>query len=111
MRIKQLGWRMPVIRLILHVDLRALPCDLPAALVEDRVINGLDHKQWVYNRRADETYRKLISTSQRKLTVRRGLALHVDYCPVRARMWRGKPYANLIDDCAGCEHCLVIGPG
>lgn len=37
----------------------------------------------------------------------RGLAFHVDYCPKRARVWRGKPYANLIDDCSSCAHLVA----
>lgn len=32
-----------------------------------------------------------------------GLADHVMGCPIKARKWRGKIYANLIDDCSGCE--------
>ena len=95
---------------MIEVDLSDLPRDLPAELIEDRVIKGLDGKRWVYNRHADETYRHLLSTSQRKPVVERRLALHVDYCPIRARVWRGKPYANFLDDCANCDHCLAVAP-
>lgn len=34
----------------------------------------------------------------------RGLAYHIDYCPIAARVWQGKPYANVMDDCAHCQH-------
>jgi hypothetical protein len=33
---------------------------------------------------------------------------HVDYCPISARNYYGKPYANLIDDCLNCEHLFDI---
>ena len=95
---------------MIEIDLSDLPRDLPADLIEDRVINGVGRKRWVYNRRADETYQRLLATAQCKPVVQRGFALHVDFCPVRARVWRGKPYANFIDDCANCEHCLAVGP-
>lgn len=36
--------------------------------------------------------------------IQRGLALHVDDCPIRAREWRGKHYANVMDDCTGCPY-------
>lgn len=36
--------------------------------------------------------------------IERDFAVHVDYCPRPARIWNGKPYANLFDDCSGCEH-------
>lgn len=40
-------------------------------------------------------------------TVQRGLALHVDYCPINKRIWKGKPYANFIDDCSCCEYLVA----
>jgi len=33
------------------------------------------------------------------------------WCPLPARVWRGKPYANIIDDCMACRYALEIGPG
>jgi len=39
-------------------------------------------------------------------TVLRSFALHVDGCPIPARLWRGKPYANVIDDCSQCEFLI-----
>ena len=39
--------------------------------------------------------------------VQRGLATHVDGCPISARVWKGKSYANFIDDCAYCENLVA----
>lgn len=39
--------------------------------------------------------------------VQRGLSLHVDYCPIGVRVWKGKPYANFINDCTYCEHLVA----
>lgn len=36
----------------------------------------------------------------------RGFAKHIDGCPKVARRWKGKAYANLIDDCFCCEHLV-----
>ena len=41
---------------------------------------------------------------KRMPVIRRGLALHVDECPIRSRVWNGKPYANVIDDCSYCSY-------
>mgnify|MGYP006295014389 CR=1 FL=1 len=35
--------------------------------------------------------------------VQRGLALHVEGCPLPARVWRSKPYANVMHDCSQCD--------
>lgn len=42
--------------------------------------------------------------SKRMPVVHRGLALHVDECPAQRRVWHGKPYANVIDDCSYCKY-------
>lgn len=34
----------------------------------------------------------------------RRFALHVDSCPLPARKWKEKPYANFIDDCTVCKY-------
>ena len=31
-------------------------------------------------------------------------ALHVDDCPIPAREWEGKPYANVVADCFDCPY-------
>lgn len=50
-------------------------------------------------------FRCRCDTAEKIPIIQRGLAVHVDYCPIKARVWKGKPYANVIDDCwAGCEH-------
>ena len=36
----------------------------------------------------------------------RGFAWHVDVCPIPARIWKQNAYANVIDDCTGCDHLL-----
>lgn len=37
--------------------------------------------------------------------IARGMAQHVDYCPLEMRNWEGKPYANFIDDCLNSPCC------
>jgi len=38
-----------------------------------------------------------------KLTMRFPMQ-HVDYCPLSVRNYKGKPYANFIDDCSSCSY-------
>ena len=39
---------------------------------------------------------------ERMEVIERGLAYHVDGCPLQRRVWNGIPYANVIDDCWVC---------
>mgnify|MGYP001217429359 CR=1 FL=1 len=41
--------------------------------------------------------------AKRLRIIQRGKAIYVDGCPRAARVWRGKPYANVIDDCTHCN--------
>jgi hypothetical protein len=53
--------------------------------------------------------KRFISVSDKREIISRGYALHIDNCPIRSRMWKGKPYANFIDDCIGCEFFVSSG--
>lgn len=104
--------RNKIIRLgisVIEIDLSKAPRDLEFDSISELVVNGLDNKRWIYNARADKEYKKIMSQTIRKHSITRGLALHVDLCPQNARVWRGRPYANVIDDCLYCEHCLNLG--
>ena len=73
------------------------------------VVDDAEHKRWVHNLRAEKERRKRLSEATLLPAARRGLATHADGCPIPARTWRGKPYANMSDDCSGCEHAIALG--
>ncbi len=64
-------------------------------------------KYWKYNSLANKCLNKFYSVADKRDVIARGFALHVDWCPIAVRIWRGKPYANFIDDCASCEFCIA----
>ena len=94
-----------------EIDLSAAPRDLPWKDLEELVVESGAHKQWVYNAVAEHRRRQILAKATVRETIYRGLACHVDGCPLPARVWRGKPYANVLDDCVYCEHALEIEDG
>lgn len=44
---------------------------------------------------------------EKKYVIERNCAIHVDNCPISIRVWRGKSYANVLDDCGSCEYLLA----
>lgn len=92
-----------------EIDLSDAERNLAREEIEKFVVDENSRKRWLHNVRADEEHRKLLSQATLLPSVYRGLALHVDRCPIPARTWKGKPYANVIDDCTGCEHMLTLG--
>ena len=95
----------------IEIDLSGAGRDLSWEALRLRVVEGVEHKRWLHSVRVEQEYRRMLAKSQRRPTIQRGYAVHVDRCPIRARVWRGKAYANFIDDCINCEHCLGVGPG
>lgn len=71
------------------------------------LLSDCDEKRWKYNRLSEMYYQRFLSVADRKEITSRGFAMHVDYCPIKTRMWRGKPYANFIDDCLYCKYCIA----
>ena len=76
----------------------------------DILLSKSPEKYWKYNRLSGIYYRKFISVAEEKEISSHGLALHVDNCPIKARLWKGKPYANYIDDCSYCKYCISGSP-
>jgi len=93
----------------LEIDLSDLPRDLNKDLIRFHVVESVERKVWIYNAYADVRLAKLLSSGRRMPVVSRGMAVHVDHCPKPARIWRGKAYANVIDDCLHCEFNLQYG--
>lgn len=73
-------------------------------MLREILINGIEKKEWLFNRVEDRYYKEFCKFSEKKKIINRGMALHVDYCPRNARIWKGKSYANFIDDCTGCPY-------
>ena len=94
-----------------EVDLSAAPRDLPWKDLEELVVESGTHKRWIHNAVAEQRRRLILAKATVRETLYRGFALHVDGGPLPARVWRGKPYANVIDDCVYCEHALEIEDG
>jgi hypothetical protein len=93
----------------LEIDLSDLPRDLNKDLIRFHVVESLERKSWVYNGYGLARFAQLLMSGRKMPVIERGGALHVDYCPKRQRVWKGKPYANVIDDCLYCEFNLHVG--
>lgn len=91
-----------------EIDLRRTARSLTREELEKIIVDDPTCKQWVHNVRAEEERRKILSEATLLTSTHRGFALHVDGCPIPARKWRGKAYANVMDDCTGCEHMLTL---
>ena len=73
-------------------------------LLTDILINGLDHKRWIYNLKWNESTKKLSRFAESLKIFNRGFTKHIDYCPLNLRNWQGKSYANFFDDCPDCNY-------
>jgi hypothetical protein len=92
----------------IEIDLSSISRNFPPEALTDAIINSTKNKKWLFNAKAEKFRQLFLQSGEKKKSIRRGLALHVDYCPIKARTWKGKPYANLIDDCLGCEFILEV---
>ena len=93
----------------LEIDLSDAPRDFLPEDLERLVVEAGDHKQWVYNAAEAQRRKRVLSKATTRHHINRGFAIHVDGCPVQARVWQGKPYANVIDDCTRCRYALDFG--
>ena len=98
-----------------EIDLSRAPRDLPWKDLEELVVESGTHKGWIYNAFAERECRRILDEAKARIreTTHRVLAvdrLRVD-CPLPARIWQGKPCANVREDCVYCEHAVEIVDG
>ena len=89
-----------------EIDLSDTERGLAREELEKIVADGITHKRWLHNVRAEQMGRRILSEATLLPSVHRGFAWHVDGCPIPARTWKQNAYANVIDDCTGCDHLL-----
>ena len=70
------------------------------------LLDNSEEKKWVYNSIANKYLGYFHAAADQRDIILRGSAFHIDNCPIKVRTWRGKPYANFIDDCHGCKYCI-----
>jgi hypothetical protein len=104
-RIKDLGYSA------IEIDLSNISRNLSRSELEYLIIEPGSHKKWIHNVFAERKEQSILESGKKFHTVRRGLTRHVDGCPIGARVWRGKPYANVAHDCIDCKYALRIEPG
>ena len=87
--------------------------DEDRALSEDElapiIVEGTEKKRWAFNVFSERTKQRQVESARRFKVIERRNALHVDGCPIPARTWRGKPFANVRWDCWHCEFLVENG--
>lgn len=99
-KIKQLGIST------LEISLKDKNREINREELKNIILYNPENKYWAYNTKAEWFKQEIYKYAQKMLVIERGLAPHIDNCPIPARVWRGKPYANLTDDCFCCKYLL-----
>ena len=87
----------------IEVDLSKINRLIDFELLRECIVDSADNTTWLFNAKRNRLHKHIISQSLKRKKIPRGLMVHVDGCPLPARVWEGKPYANYIDDCCACE--------
>lgn len=90
----------------IEIDLSKFDRNITDEDLKQALLSQNKNKSWVYNGKREKTYKRFIEVSECKDVKVRNYALHVDNCPIKKRVWRGKPYANLDHDCWGCDYLI-----
>ena len=90
----------------IEIDLSKIERTISPEELSDILLKDSTEKYWCYNAYSEKHLKRFYSVGDVMPIISRGFALHVDNCPIATRTWRGKPYANFIDDCLDCEYCI-----
>lgn len=90
----------------IEIDLSKRNETISGEELTELLLGNSDEKKWKYNAVAQNYLQRFYDVADKRKLIDRGLATHVDHCPIESRVWKGKPYANFIDDCLCCEYCI-----
>lgn len=93
----------------LEIDLSIKEKAISSSELEKILIGESEGKKWKYNSIEAAWKKRFIAVSDKREIISRGFSLHIDNCPIKSRTWKGKPYANFIDDCVGCDFFISDG--
>ena len=91
----------------IEIDLSKKNETITTEELTELLLSNSNEKKWKYNVIAQSYLQKIYKVSDKRKLVSRGFAVHVDNCPIKSRVWKGKPYANFLDDCLYCEYCIL----
>ena len=90
----------------IEIDLSKKTDTLSVLELEELLLADCKEKKWKYHSDSSYYLKAFYQASDVREIVTRGFAMHIDDCPIRSRIYRGKSYANFIDDCLYCKYCI-----
>lgn len=91
----------------IEIDLSKFDRSFDLGSLKEMVVNSVENKKWIFNLKRHNFHASILKSSIARNIITRGFANHIDYCPIPARVWKGKPYANFTDDCVGCKYLVI----
>jgi hypothetical protein len=93
----------------IEIDLSSACRDFSPEGLSNAIVEQTTNKHWLFNAKSWKAKRQLLKTGEKKAIGEGRFELHVAYCPIRAREYKGKPYVNFMDDCIYCDYLLDVG--
>ncbi len=90
----------------IEIDLSKKSSSITLEELNNILLGDSEEKTWKYNSKEKKLLQKFYAVSDKREIIQRRAALHIDHCPRKIRTWRGKYYANFIDDCLYCPYCI-----
>jgi hypothetical protein len=88
---------------VIEVDLSDIPRDVDIESLRFLIIEDTARKAWLYNKYAEAHRSRMLNMAPAIPTNLRTVDSDADHCPVEARTWNGKHYADVMDDCRYCD--------
>ena len=90
----------------IEVDLSEIEQSIDENILRGLLIEKSELKRWIFHKVGNDFYKKVLEKAKIKPVITRGLASHVDDCPIKKRNYHGKFFANLTHDCFGCRYLI-----
>lgn len=96
----------------IEIDLSHIDREISYEDLRNILINSCSEKQWIFNKFLNNSIKTLYKISKvypveyREIKSYKYEVYHIDDCPKKARIYNGRPYANVELDCYECEYFI-----
>lgn len=95
----------------IEIDLSKIDRTISPEELRDILLQSNSLKQWVYNAVEIKWLNRFRKVADKKEIMGHDFTQYVSDCPIQIHTWRGRTYANVLEDCLECTYCIFEADG
>lgn len=90
----------------IEINLSKIERNISSDDLKEILLHSNDSKKWIYNAAEIKWLNRFNQFADKKEIMGHDFTQYISDCPIQKRTWRGRAYANALEDCPECTYCI-----